>query len=67
VWALKTELQIFMVDQKHVLADKFTKSSWVTHLAKLEDIFEHVNALNKELQGKKNINIISPREKILAF
>ncbi|XP_023709794.1 protein FAM200A-like [Cryptotermes secundus] len=66
VWVLKTELEIFMVDQKHVLADKFTNSSWVAHLAYLADIFEYVNALNKELQGK-NINIISAREKISAF
>ena len=33
VWVLKTELEIFMVDQKHVLADKFTNSLWVAHLA----------------------------------
>ncbi|XP_023720331.1 protein FAM200A-like [Cryptotermes secundus] len=66
VWVLKTELEIFMVDQKHVLADNFTNFSWVAHLAYLADIFEYVNALNKELQGK-NINIISAREKISAF
>ena len=38
VWALTTELEIFMVHQKHVLADKFTNSSWVAHLACLADI-----------------------------
>ncbi|XP_026579563.1 protein ZBED8-like [Pseudonaja textilis] len=66
VWALKTELESFMVEQKHVLAEKFTNPLWVAHLAYLADMFEHVNVLNKELQGK-NINIISAREKISAF
>uniref|UniRef100_A0A8C4SQ16 DUF4371 domain-containing protein n=1 Tax=Erpetoichthys calabaricus TaxID=27687 RepID=A0A8C4SQ16_ERPCA len=66
VWALKTELEIFLTDQKHILADKFINTLWVAHLAYLTDVFEHVNALNKELQGK-NIKIISAREKISAF
>lgn len=66
VWALKAELQTFLAGQQHVLAEKFTNYCWVAHLAYLADIFEHVNALNKELQGK-NINIISARERISAF
>jgi hypothetical protein len=66
VWALKTDLESFLVDQKHVLALKFTNFSWVAHLAYLSDIFRYVKALNKELQGK-NINVIAAREKISAF
>jgi hypothetical protein len=66
VQALKTDLEIFLVDQRHVLADKFTNSSWVAHLAYLADIFGYVNPLNKELQGK-NINVITAREKSSAF
>lgn len=42
VWALKTELEIFMVDQKNILADKFKNPSWVAHLAYLTDIFENI-------------------------
>jgi hypothetical protein len=66
VWALKTDLETFLVDRRHVLADKFTNSSWVEYLAYLADIFGYVNALNTELQGK-NINVIAAREKISAF
>ena len=66
VWTLKTEVDIFMVDQKNILADKFKNSSWAAYLAYLADIFESINILNKELQGK-NINIISAREIVSAF
>ncbi|CAG9838974.1 unnamed protein product [Diabrotica balteata] len=55
-----------MVDQKNILADKFKNSSRVAYLAYLADIFESINILNKELQGK-NINIISAREIESAF
>jgi hypothetical protein len=57
---------MFLVDQKHVFADKFTNSSWVAHLAYLGDIFGYTNALNKELEGK-NFTIIAAREKMSAF
>lgn len=33
VWTLKTKVEIFMVDQKNILADKFKNSSWVAYLA----------------------------------
>lgn len=66
VWTLKTDVEIIMVDQKNILADKFKNSSWVAYLAYLADIFESINILNKELQGK-NINIISAREIVSAF
>lgn len=33
-----------MVDQKHVLADKFRNPSWIAHLAYLADMFEYVNS-----------------------
>lgn len=66
VWTLKTEVEICMVDQKNILAYKFKNSSWVAYLAYLADIFESINILNKELQGK-NINIISAREIVSAF
>lgn len=66
MWALKTELQTFLAEQKHVLTEKFMNYSWAAHLAYLVDIFEHVNTLNKELQGR-SMNIISARERISAF
>jgi hypothetical protein len=66
VWVFKTVLEIFMVDQKNILADKFKNPSWIAPLAYLADIFENINILNKELQGK-NINIISAREIVSAF
>ncbi|XP_076067698.1 protein FAM200C-like [Oratosquilla oratoria] len=57
VWALKTELEMFLTDQKHTLAEKFRKTTWLALLAYLADIFGHVNELNKELQGKK-VNLL---------
>ena len=56
VWALKTELEMFLSDRK---------STWLAILAYLAGI-EHVNELTKELQGKK-INLILARGKISAF
>lgn len=50
VWTLKTKVEIFMVDQKNILADQFKNSSWVAYLTYLPDIFESINILNKELQ-----------------
>ncbi|XP_068245162.1 protein FAM200C-like [Palaemon carinicauda] len=66
VWALKTELEMFLTDKKHTLAEKFRKTTWLALLAYLADIFGHVNELNKELQGKK-VNLQLAREKISAF
>ncbi|XP_066952485.1 protein FAM200C-like [Macrobrachium rosenbergii] len=66
VWVLKTELEMFLTDQKHTLAEKLRKTTWLALLAYLADIFGHVNELNKELQGKK-VNLLLAREKISAF
>ncbi|XP_068243859.1 protein FAM200C-like [Palaemon carinicauda] len=66
VWALKTELKMFLTDKKHTLAEKFRKTTWLALFAYLADIFGHVNELNKELQGKK-ANFLLAREKISAF
>ncbi|XP_068250780.1 protein FAM200C-like [Palaemon carinicauda] len=66
VWALKTELKMFLTDKKHTLAEKFRKTTWLALLAYLADIFGHVNELNKELQGKK-VNLLLAREKNSAF
>ena len=55
-----------MFDQKNILADKFKNSSWVAHLAYLTDIYESMNILNKEFQGKY-INIISARDILSVF
>ena len=52
-----------MFIQKNIPADKFKNPSWVEHFAYLTDIFESMNILNKELQGK-NINIISARDMV---
>ncbi|XP_068237237.1 protein FAM200C-like [Palaemon carinicauda] len=57
VWALNTELEMFLTE-----AEKFRKTTWLALLAYLADIFGHVNELNKELQGKK-VNLLLAREK----
>ncbi|XP_068200595.1 protein FAM200C-like [Palaemon carinicauda] len=66
VWALKTELEMFLTDKKHTLAEKFRKKTWLALLAYLADIFGQVNELKKELQGKK-VNLLLAREKNSAF
>lgn len=52
-----------MIDQKHVLADKFVNPSWVAHLAYSADMLEHMNALNKELQGKNIKHLLNLKAK----
>ena len=47
IWALKSELEMFMYNQKNILADKFKNPSWVAHLAYLTDIFEQRFAWKK--------------------
>ncbi|XP_026481537.1 protein FAM200A-like [Ctenocephalides felis] len=66
VWTLKNEVEMFLVSQKNILAEHFNNSSWIAYLAYLADIFESINILNKELQGK-HCNIISAREILSAF
>ena len=66
VRTLRNETETFLADQKHGLVDKFKHSTGLAFLAYLVDTFGHVNVLNKELQGK-NLNIISAKQKTLAF
>ena len=66
VWNLKDEFEMFLRKKRHPLTENFHNSTWVAHLAYLVDIFDHVNSLNKQLQGKY-MDIILATEKISAF
>lgn len=52
VFLLRSELASFLQDQGHKNAHYFHDPHFLARLALLADIFEHVNKLNTELQGK---------------
>lgn len=66
VISLRTEIHIFLTERKHPLAEKFSDPAWVAKLAFLSDIFEHLNQLNTEIQGK-NRTIVDISEQISSF
>lgn len=51
-------LEIFMLtENNHLLAEKFNYYAWVTKLSFISDIFERLNELNIEIQGKNRTMI----------
>jgi len=64
--SLRLEIHIFLTEKNHLLADKFNDESWVAKLAFLSDIFERLNELNNEMQGK-NRTMVDIGEKIISF
>ena len=52
VFLLRSELATFLQDQGHKNAQYFRDPHFLARLALLTDIFEHVNKLNTQLQGK---------------
>lgn len=53
VFLLRRELATFFQDNKHENAHYFHDPHFLARLALLTDVFEHVNKLNTELQGKR--------------
>ncbi len=63
---LKTEIEIFLREKKHALADCFKDVAWLAKLAYLGDIFMHLNELNSDMQGR-NHTMVDIGEKIVSF
>lgn len=66
VISLRSEIHIFLTEKNHSFAEKFNDPTWVAMIAFLSDIFEHLNHLNTEMQGK-NQTIVDIGEQILSF
>ncbi|XP_064412969.1 zinc finger BED domain-containing protein 5-like [Latimeria chalumnae] len=66
VMLLRTEIEIFLREKKHSLADRFKDEAWLAKLAYLSDIFQHLNELSTEMQGR-NRTIVDIGEKISSF
>ena len=54
VFILRAEMAQFLTTKKHVHAEKFRDPQFLARLALLTDVFEHMNFLNQELQGRDN-------------
>lgn len=65
VLELRTELEIFFLEKDHVL-EPVTNPEWLALLAYMADVFDHLNSLNRNLQGPQ-ANVISSSKKIQPF
>ena len=53
IWDLKTQILLFLeMKEKDKNFPQFKHTEWLTDFAFAVDLFEHMNALNKKLQGK---------------
>lgn len=66
VLELKAELLMFFQDSKSKYSNYFCDSVWLLKLAFLADLFNHLNILNKSLQGREE-NLITAKDKIKGF
>ena len=66
VISLRSEIHTFLTEKHHSLAEKVNGPAWVAKLAFLSDMFEHLNNLNTEMQGK-NQTIVDIGEQISSF
>lgn len=66
VLELKAELLLFLQDHKSEYANYFCDPVWLLKLAFLADLFNHLNILNKSLQGKEE-NILTAKDKVKGF
>ena len=69
MFELKGELQeYFQENNKPEFAECFEDEEWLQKLANLEDIFQHMNQLNKSLQSSgPGENVLTSSDKILGF
>ena len=67
VHELRKELLLFFDEMNHKVFSEYLKSEfWISGLAYLVDIFQHLNNLNRSMQGK-NENILTSTDKLSAF
>lgn len=67
VYALKEEmLAFFTLEKQEQFCDLLCDDIWVSKLAYLVDIFDHLNKTNSSMQGKSE-NLLSSTDKMRAF
>ena len=65
-YELRDEIAAFLAEKNSPLADLFSNSVWLAHVAYLADVFEQLNTLNVSMQGRGH-NIFEQDDKIDAF
>ncbi|KAJ4945691.1 hypothetical protein JOQ06_023370 [Pogonophryne albipinna] len=65
LYELRDEVRMFLLDSKFELSDRFSDAPWLAKLAYLADIFEHLNGLNRSLQGK-SVTLFHVQDKVEA-
>ena len=67
VYALKEEmLAFFTLEKQEQFCDLLCDDIWVSKLAYLVDIFDHLNKTNSSMQGNSE-NLLSSTDKMRAF
>ena len=67
VHELREELLLFFDEMNHKVFNEYLKSEfWISRLVYLVDIFQHLNNLNRSMQGKSE-NILTSTDKLSAF
>ncbi|XP_056095124.1 zinc finger BED domain-containing protein 5-like [Rhinichthys klamathensis goyatoka] len=65
LYELRDEVRLFLLDSKFDLSGRFNDADWLAKLAYLSDIFEHLNGLNRSLQGK-SVTLFHTQDKVEA-
>ncbi|GMH35000.1 hypothetical protein BSKO_02861 [Bryopsis sp. KO-2023] len=63
---MRMEVEVFLTEKSHRLADKFSDKLWMLKVCYLSDIFTLVNELNISMQGRDE-TIITLSERLVAF
>ncbi|KAJ4934776.1 hypothetical protein JOQ06_007558 [Pogonophryne albipinna] len=66
VFELRREIGEFLSSENDQLTGRFSDASWLRKLAYMSDIFQHLNVLNKSMQGRK-MYILHVQDKVQAF
>jgi hypothetical protein len=66
IYELKSEIAVFLKEEGHKRSAEFCDKLFLMKLSYLVDIFEKLNTLNLQLQGK-NLNVFDLSEKIESF
>ena len=65
-YELREELRLFLISEESELADLISNEIWCNKVAFLADVFQALNTLNKNMQGKTE-NILTCTDKVSAF
>ena len=65
-YELREELCLFLISEESELADLISNEIWCNKVAFLADVFQALNTLNKNMQGKTE-NILTCTDKVSAF